>query len=544
MQDAATPKRIKAAQEPGVADLEAAAMAAHARTDYPAALELWAELRGQSPRAAIGYIGAIRTAKAAGREELVPPLVRDGKARIQRIAERLDREAGAASWEAEDTAWHKLMAEPRGNRDRELEAALGALERRHLGQRCYEVALARLDVVRTRHPNSARVCFEQLLIMRKLEQYERAIELSTAYVARFPTSAKLVLAHVSLLNAVKRFDEAFAAVVALRELNKRSSKIECAYVHALCQLGRLEEAEEAASRAAADFPDDEPLAREYASVASHNGDWPEAMKRLREAALKWPDSVKIQKRVAALRVQMPDEDAASQTQSADEVSAVFARFESLGGSKIGCEFGLVQRSFGSTTLGLLRWTTMDRVPVIQGVLNGFEGLTEPGNISLKTYRPHGNREEWVVTDQRYGFNSHTFIETKDAPEDKLLIQTSRRLSFLRGKLFEDLEIGSKILVYKSVEPTSDAQIMELFDAVRRRGPARLLCVIRADDAHPNGSFRVLGDGLFVGYIRYFKYEVVPEGFPSTDNWAWKEICTQVVAAIDAADSVTEVRKAS
>ncbi len=513
-----------------------AAMAAHARADYATALENWAQLRAQASPSLRGFMGAIGTAKAAERHDLVASLLREGQAALPRHAKALARYAEARAWEAEDTRWHRLMKSPPGDRAGELEAALAPLADRNISPRPVPTVLARLDVIKARFPRYVKSYVEELGLLLRMGEYEQGLARVGEYRKLFPSKVKLALAHAAFLDALQKYDEAFVLIAEVRKTTTPPFvELETAHIHALSQLGRLEEAEADGAAAMAKFPDNADLAREYAAVASRRADWLEALKRLQDAAAKWPGDTKIKKRLNALRQQMPDLEVPPSQKELDETATLFARFESLGGSAAGCEFGVVQRNFGSSALGLLRWTAITMESLATGIRNGFEGLTEPENVYLKTYRSTGEREEYMVEDHRYGFNSHTFIAVNDAPADKLLVQTLRRLAFLRDKLIEDFRESGKIFVYKSTVPTSEEVMLSVRDAIRSQGPSAFLCVVHEDAEHAKGTIRQLADGLFVGYAQYFMWETPPAGAPSIDRATWKSICTQVAERIDAAE---------
>ena len=132
--------------------------------------------------------------------------------------------------------------------------------------------------------------------------------------------------------------------------------------------------------------------------------------------------------------------------------------------------------------------------------------------------------DWYVRVPRAGLQMHTHLEPADP--DAFLVQMRRRLRYLAMKLLEDLREGQKIFVFKALD-IREEEISALHAAIRRHGPARLLCARRAGDDHPPGSVAARGDGLWVGYI--------PPTGPMDKAFrdAWVAICKAVAEAVPA-----------
>jgi tetratricopeptide (TPR) repeat protein len=186
-------------------------------------------------------------------------------------------------------------------------------------------------------------------------------------------------------------------------------------------------------------------------------------------------------------------------------------FESLGDN---CEFGVVQRLCGVEPLGLLRWMTTPLNGLLDALNEGFKGLGDIDNVVLKL-SPH---REYVVTDTKFGFSGHTFINERQEDAEKLRLQQAKRLSFLAAKLKEDLEAADKIFVYKTNQVTPPTQVVRLHEALRQYGNAVLLWMMLADDDHPVGSVELIRQGLILGYIDGFgPYENIHPRI-SLDSW--------------------------
>ena len=515
------------------AAIKVAAMAAHGRADYDAALALWAEFRLQAPDKEDGFAAAIHTAKAAGRDDLVQSLLQDGIARFPDDAESLREEAESPSWEAADSRWTTLIKAPPSDRKAELAAALSPLKQKAAGKRRFKVMLSRIEAVEARYPDYAKAFVAHLSVLRRMERFDKAARLARKFRKQFPSDYKLALSHIAILDAQKEYGPALAIIAGLRDGAKPLAAVEILYIQALSRLDRLDDADAACAHALTAFPDNAGLMREYAVLATRRGDWTEALRRWQAAAVTAPDNQKIKNGLEAVRLQLADRQLPGSEAQLGDTGRFFARFESLGGAKGGCEFGMVQRKFGSTSLGLLRWSNIKVDVITEGLRNGFQGLGELANTQLKIFRPTPEREEYVVWDATYGLGAHTFIEVKDAPHDKMLAQTAKRLTYLRGKLLEELGTGKKIFVYKFRDAGDDDVARALFAAMRRQGPGTLLCVMKATDANPKGSVRSLENGLFLGYVNHFMSDIPGGDAEGIDYTSWAAICAEVLARDEA-----------
>jgi hypothetical protein len=175
------------------------------------------------------------------------------------------------------------------------------------------------------------------------------------------------------------------------------------------------------------------------------------------------------------------------------------RFESLGDN---CEFGLVQRRCGAEPLGLLRWAAISAVEVVRGLNDGFAGIGEPANMSIRI--EGGSHPEYLIHDRAYALTFHTFLSPSDIAESELIPRQASRLRFLRRKLLEDLAEGAKIFVIKRNDGLTEAELLAVLAALRRHHPAaRLLGVLPAGADRPPGTVRVTPEGLICGYIERF-----------------------------------------
>jgi hypothetical protein len=100
------------------------------------------------------------------------------------------------------------------------------------------------------------------------------------------------------------------------------------------------------------------------------------------------------------------------------------------------------------------------------------------------------------------------------------------LKFLRRKLFEDLESGDKILVWRSSATTQREQVQPLLDVLRRLGPNRLLWVTNEDATHPSGSVEELEPDFLKGYVRRLGTDRL---LSDIEFEPWFELCRNVEA---------------
>jgi len=314
-------------------------------------------------------------------------------------------------------------------------------------------------------------------------------------------------------------------VEALRLRVKDSPDVDAAYVRALSCAGHYDAADRAGALALSKYPSALRLLMEYSRISTRRGDWHEAYQRLLDARRVLPNDVGIARELQNMRLQLAESMPDSQVPAGQ--SDAIMRFESLGGTGVSCEFGMVQRELGRDSIGLLRWSRNEASHVIDALACEFEGVGSEESTILKTVRHAVDDEEYVTQDRRFFMESHTFVRTSDAPADSMFKQTCRRLRFLRGKLLEDLRAAEKIFMFKAHHALTDDQVRDLHAALCRYGDNALLCVMRADSSHAASSLRVLGRGVYAGYVGHFLND--ESGLPGFDIPAWQAICAKADA---------------
>jgi hypothetical protein len=289
------------------------------------------------------------------------------------------------------------------------------------------------------------------------------------------------------------------------------------------------------------MPGDLPLARLNAQIAVARQDWPDALRRWNAVLAAHPeDAAALKGRGAALwQVRLHQggqEDDESGTEAApaglvdvgrvadQEAQALVTRFESLGQN---CEFGLVQRRFGAEPLGLLRWTFVRPLALAKMLETRFAGLAEPDQVDLL----RSAWGEWYVRDRLYNMNFHTFHTGYIANEADYLKKQAARLRWLRDKLVDDLDEGSKIFIYKPRVSTRERHIGAIYNGLRRFERARLLCIGLADETAAPGTIRENARGHLNGYLSV--HNPLEHGKWDIPFEEWLSLCRATLAWTDA-----------
>ena len=201
------------------------------------------------------------------------------------------------------------------------------------------------------------------------------------------------------------------------------------------------------------------------------------------------------------------------------------RFEGLGGTAQGCEFGVLQRSCGAEPLGLLRWTQMNAESLAEALESRFDGVGTPEQTILD-YFTWPTYTEYRTEDRRFLMSMHTWVRKEDKPYDDMFQMICQRLKFLKRKLIDDLTDAEKIFVFKMGDRIcSGAQIRRIHAAMRCYGGNTLLYVRTADVVHPPGTVEQVQDGLLIGYIGHFNE--TPEGqVRPVDQQSWLAVCRE------------------
>jgi tetratricopeptide (TPR) repeat protein len=370
---------------------------------------------------------------------------------------------------------------------------------------------------------------------------EEAIELLSNAAGQFASNIDVRITLGWALNRSKKWREAEPLWRALATEFPERDQIWVGLAETLNALRQFEEARVWIDKARLKRPIDAYSTVLEARIAIGQGRWSEAVAKLTEAQVHFPNDVGIRMTLneAQMRSLLEAPEAALPVEGTDAATApgdgdsrlreIFMQFESLGST---CEFGLVQRNFGAEPLGLLRWSVISYKQLMTGLSNRFEGVGLPENTRMKVVR-----REWYTEDLTYGMGMHTFILENEEPEETLFPKLCKRLQFLRRKLVDDLQCDDKIFVYKSEERLTDTKILALHKEICRDGEKMVLVVVLADNDHQVGTIREIRQGLIVGYIKTF-FDPKPVIDP------WLRICLSTHAMWQARHAYQSVNRAN
>jgi tetratricopeptide (TPR) repeat protein len=506
-----------------------AAEIAEARGDHETALLRWADMRKRARNTPVPFLGTLRCLRATNRMDLAMPAIHEALARFPDHEELLVLAArtaeSAAQAEDADLFWSRVLRIAPGNAGHALSHAL-CLIGSPAGRpaRMPEVLRRLHDHLRS-FPDHEEAFAAAVNAFRTARKPDLAVAISKDWCAAFPASIPLALNRAGAFEDLGDPASALAEIEALRGRVAKGPEIEIAYVRALSVAGKYDEADDACVAALGKYKLNLRLLLEHARVSTRRGDWNQAHDRLVEAQRLVPGNEKIAHELQLLRQQREE----AEPDAAPDPAApnVLARFESLGGTGVSCEFAMIQRQLGADRVGLLRWSRHEVAHLLDGLDAEFEGVGSEESTILKTAKHGPNSEEYVTQDKRYFMESHTFVQTADAPFDGMFRQTCRRLRFLRGKLLEDLRAAERIFLFKAHKPVSDEEAVAMHAALRRYGDNALLCVTRANAAQAPGTLREIGRGIYVGYVGHFLND--DSGNAGSDIPAWQAVCAQADA---------------
>jgi len=532
-------------------------MADHARIatrrgDLAEAARRWEAMRTAFPQHPVGFVGGVEVLREAGRLD-------EAEALFAILVERFPKERAAPAlratladarqdWSNAAALWAQVCErspnEPYGylkgakalqhaGRLDETEDLLANAAGRFAGNAELAVQRAEVAALRRQWPEAA----ERWALVRELRPDTPQGYLQGAAALR--ASGRLDEAAGLLDEAGRRFSDRpdLAQQIAL------TAESRLAAARAMIAGERLDDAEALLGSATTQFPQHAPLLMEYARLATRRHDWHAALARWRDAQQRFPQLDEIRHRLFEAQTRVleaaPTEHSTLAAASAADATSphdqmpmrdLMMQFESLGGTLQGCEFGLVQRSFGAEPLGLLRWTEMAPRNVIDALEAELEGVGLPENTELGTHEtPDG--PEWFTTDKRFLMSMHTFMSANEVPYEKMYPQCCRRLQFLRDKLLEDLRSGNKIFVYKITWRLIQADELErMHAALRRYGDATLLYVQRALPGKPAGTVELIKPGLLMGYIERFNISETGEHLGPSHEY-WEPICRGALALL-------------
>jgi hypothetical protein len=204
-----------------------------------------------------------------------------------------------------------------------------------------------------------------------------------------------------------------------------------------------------------------------------------------------------------------------------ELNALFEHFESIGNN---CEFGIVQSAASaSVPVGLFRNVGFQHArQMIDALEKGLDGMFDAGRYNIVRDEQWG---DYALECLCYGFRFHTGIPRDDGNQERMNRQIAV-FRFLKNRFLDILRTGEKIFVYRSLHGENRETIQQLFKAVRRHGPGRLLCV-NEDPEAKFAWYEKFESDLFVGRIA----RLSNQNPPLVDFVAWEKICRGVLTLL-------------
>lgn len=366
-------------------------------------------------------------------------------------------------------------------------------------------------------------------------RHEEADALSREARDRFPADLSIALLHAGIAR-----DRKLGAIALdrYRDVLERFGAVPDAlagFASVLIAEGRTEDADRVLAEALRWTPDSRALLGEYAHAAERRADWHEAQRRWGIVTEKFPNDIEAQKRAFETRMRLAEtgeQDDSDQTgiaaAGAKRDRDFVLRFESLGGSGLGCEFGLFQRAYGAEPLSLLRWTDIEPAGLIAALESRFDGVGDEDNTEIFLHET-GTGPDYRSRDRRYHMLMACYVTPDQIPMDEMLTLTARRQRFLARKQVTRLTEGAKIFVYRNAKrDLTDAELHALHRAVTSYGDTTLLYVRLADKDHPHGTVIAPAPGLLVGYIQHFAVAADGRDLPSPYAY-WMDVCRNAYA---------------
>lgn len=219
------------------------------------------------------------------------------------------------------------------------------------------------------------------------------------------------------------------------------------------------------------------------------------------------------RRVAAVPVASNDQRAKELASRMLGIAAseIALRVESMG---CNCELGFFQRRCGVEPLSLLRFSGAIPDRLVESLDNHFEYLGD--RDAIDPVPEETNLTDWIVYERRHFLRYHTWVDVNAASREEMMVRESKRLGFLRSKLLDDLREGDKIFVHHESRPMGSEEVMALFLAIRRFGPATLLYLVPSDDEHQPGLVEEIMPGLLRGHMS--RFSIGGEVEPSIPDW--------------------------
>jgi tetratricopeptide (TPR) repeat protein len=465
--------------------LEAAALLAQVRRDWPSAIAHWTALLARFPDNVAAHQGRVMALREAKRLDEAEAALAAAQSRlppsVALLSEQARLAAARSDWDRARTAW---------------------------------------QAVRDLTPHSPRPVAEIGEILLRQKRYDDAEQFLSGELDRFADSPEVASCHAKVATRKRLWSEAARRWAVLEKRFPDDPGVLTGYAEALWGLKDEAALVPVLDRLLAKQPDSVAAAILYGRLEMRRNRATDAVVRLTAAQAKWPHNTHIGATLNDARLQAMTEaadDAAvpakAPAPAQNEPSAIpdnlFAQFESLG---TGCEFGLLQRQFGAEPLGLLRWASVPPGSLTAMLERRFESVGAAANTKI---RPEG--ANYALIDTLYQIEMQTFIATATESAETLLPKLCKRQRFLARQMIDRLTNADRIMVYKAAQRMTEPEIERLWRALRSYGDNTLLLVQLADDQHAPGRLEVCHDTLLLGYVDHFSNTNI-----AVD--AWTEVC--------------------
>jgi hypothetical protein len=172
-------------------------------------------------------------------------------------------------------------------------------------------------------------------------------------------------------------------------------------------------------------------------------------------------------------------------------------FESLGDS---CEFGTLQKHAGIETMSMFKWSATPLLRLAGVIADDLAGVDDPKNVHMRIEQRSIGSDEYMIDHARLDSPMHSFLNVDEMSMDEAFQRQMRRLTLLRRKFLEDVRTGRRIYVYRSFDPRPMDEVRRVHEALRSKGPNRLLFVRHPGDGLEAGDVVIDRPGLAVAAI--------------------------------------------
>jgi len=527
--------------------LVAQAIEAQERGDWPSALSRWTHARQSYPETAVCWAAEAALLQIVERWDDARALINDGLEQfpesVDVIAQSIGIDAHAENWDQvikqvkrlkSIATEHPYVLENSDSLLSNARAALSAMADEALVARAqaadatqdWESSALLWGQLKDRDPMHRAFALGYGRALRESQNLEEAQKFLSDAVTLFPEDAELAAHHAEVAYSQEKWEEAAARWSAILRKFPDLTMLHALAVVSFAAAGHFSRAEELMGNLVTESPESVELRIRHAMLSDRQGQWSLSVERWDKALHLCPDdpnirnargdaiwqwqATKLEEGVIVANGRQSD------TEDPESSKDLALRFEGLGDH---CEFGTVQRRLGADPLGLFRFAAISAEMLTELLEDRLSALGDPAYVELGLTE----HDEYLVRDTRGFFHMHCFVRRGSVDEQRFLKQQITRMSYLKRKLLEDLEEGSKIFVHKaSLARISDDVAIALHDAIERFADNTLLVIRRSDDTNPPGTVAVLRERLLVGYID----SPYAETFKEVDHTSWEMVLRQ------------------